>query len=387
MIRALLPWWGPVALAVYLRAQLSLVNSLEWAGAVAVLAVATLIWRRSLSPTLLMAFMVLIAALIADISSWGGPLRDLHLYLNAGSQFLNHSQVYTVDAISRYPRGGLAFLPYLYAPPTLPLFGLLSLLPSVVSDWLWLAGSTAAVIASLRLFGLSWRWSLAALVWTPIEQGLFVGNIVIPSLLLLALAPRLKGLVVAGPLLKPQNGVMALWLLRERAWRSLAMGILGVLALVAVTLPLTGIGLWRDWIASLLAYQRSEQLLTGLYGVGLGKYLPLWLFAIVAVAVTLLALRARDREGLARLGLASVIASPSLWNHGFIFAIPAFLRLRADVLWLIAGMMCQGQWPGPQAALGLGAISWIVTGLVRKAGDQEFHPFPADREPWPDIAD
>ena len=63
---------------------------------------------------------------------------------------------------------------------------------------------------------------------------------------------------------------------------------------------------------------------------------------------------ARGREGLARLGLASVVASPSLYIHGFVFAVPSFLRLRAEWLWLAAGMTSVYGWPGPQLALGIG---------------------------------
>ena len=77
----------------------------------------------------------------------------------------------------------------------------------------------------------------------------------------------------------------------------------------------------------------------------------------------------RGREGLARLGLASVVVSPSLWGHGFVFGIPSFLRLRAEWLWLVAGMMSIGQWPGPQLALGIGVTVWFVKGMVRHPGD------------------
>jgi hypothetical protein len=99
----------------------------------------------------------------------------------------------------------------------------------------------------------------------------------------------------------------------------------------------------------------------------------------------------RGREGLARLGLASVVASPSLWGHGFVFAIPSFLRLRAEWLWLVAGMLSIGQWPGPQLGLGIGVTAWFVKGMARHPDDRAaepfgrppLHPLGAVVEPWP----
>ena len=106
--------------------------------------------------------------------------------------------------------------------------------------------------------------------------------------------------------------------------------LLALLLLVLATLPLVGIDLWRDWLNGLSAYQESQQYLNGLYGVGLGRYLPMWAFLAIAALTLVAALWVRGREGLARLGLASVVASPSLWSHGFVFGIPSFLRLRAE---------------------------------------------------------
>jgi hypothetical protein len=86
-----------------------------------------------------------------------------------------------------------------------------------------------------------------------------------------------------------------------------------------------------------------------------------------------------------------VVASPSLWSHGFVFAIPSFLRLRAEWLWLVAGMMSIGQWPGPQLGLGIGVAAWFVKGMARRADDEvadglarrPLHPLGSLAEPWP----
>jgi hypothetical protein len=249
----------------------------------------------------------------------------------------------------------------------------------------------AAVLVSLRAFGLKWRWALLALIWTPIMQGVFVGNVMIPSLLLLAAATRVGGGLVFGPLFKPQNGIVSLWLVRERAWRPLVAGLLVLLLIVAATLPLTGLDLWRQWFESLAAYQQSQTYIPSLYGVGLGRYLPLWAFAAIAVFTVVAALWVSGREGLARLGLASAVASPSLFLHGFVFAIPSFLRLRAEWLWLVVGLTCIGPLPGPQIALAIGVAAWFVKGMTRDVeaeqaagpANRPLHPLGSVAEPWP----
>ena len=45
--------------------------------------------------------------------------------------------------------------------PTLPIFGLLSALPLPIASAFWVAGSVAAVVLSLRLLGLQWRYLAA----------------------------------------------------------------------------------------------------------------------------------------------------------------------------------------------------------------------------------
>ncbi|MEO8229431.1 MAG: glycosyltransferase 87 family protein [Chloroflexota bacterium] len=389
-----LGWVGPIALGVFVFWQFHVAfgwraGEFAWLVLVVVPAVAMLLVHRpSFNAVTLMALEVLAASLIYDIAySWDGGLRDLRLYLSAGSNFVAGGAVYTVEPIHSYP-SDLGSLPFLYPPPTLPVFGLLSTLPFSIAAALWVAGSVAAIVWSLRLLGLSWPWTIAGLLWPPIEQGLFVGNIAAPSFLLLAMALRLAGGLVLGGLLKPQNGVMALWLLRERAWRSLFLGIGTVLAVVLCTLPFTGIALWFDWVSSLFAYQESQRLLPGLYGIGLGRYLPLSVFLVVTAFVIVLALVPRGRESLGRLGLASAVASPSLWTHGFIVALPAFLRLRASLCWLALGLLCTGDFPGPQLALALPVAAWITGRLGRRdiAAPDELHPLDRSVEPWPDLA-
>jgi hypothetical protein len=391
-IRRLRPrrgWLGPLVLGAYFVWQFGSVwlvgrGDVVWVSFVAMLVAVLWIVRRG-PPSLVevMALEVLAASLLNDLDySRAGALRDLRLYLDAGAAFLAGHSPYTTDVLQAYP-ADLGDLPFLYAPPTLPLFGALSALPISLVGAAWLAASAAAVVVALRAFGLSWAWAAISLAWFPIEQAVYTGNVAAPSLLILALAPALPSILPVGAILKPQNAILALWLMRQRYWRSLAWGLGAVAALVALTLPITGISLWQEWLRGLLAYQGSEQNFRSLYGVGLAKYLPLPIFIAIAAAATLLALRATGRIGLARLGLASVIASPSLWSHGFMFAIPAFLSLRAPWLWLVAGLLSIGPFPGPQIGLLIAALAWFLPSLRRDDTEAGPHPLGDAVTPWP----
>jgi hypothetical protein len=355
---------GPIAVGVYALSQFLGTSpygfgGLVWAALVGFGVAAVLIVRRRITTTQVLALQVLAGSLLRDCQfSNSDPLRDLNLYLHAGAQFLAGAPVYTTLAMNHYPYGG--YLPFLYAPPAVPVFAVLSELPFWLVGSAWLGLSVAAIVYSLRVFGLSWQWALLALLWPPIEEGLFVGNVAIPVVLLLALAPRYGELLGLGTMFKPQNGIIWLWLVRQRAWRRVAAGVALAAAVVLLTLPLTGIGMWADWIRALAAYQRSQEIEPTFYGIGLGRWLPELVLVPLAAAVVGAALLRRGRKGLARLGLASVVASPSLWIHGFVFAIPEFLRLRGQWFWMAVALCAFGRWPGPQMAIGLVVAGWFV---------------------------
>jgi hypothetical protein len=79
-----------------------------------------------------------------------------------------------------------------------------------------------------------------------------------------------------------------------------------------------------------------------------------------------------------------------------VFAIPSFLRLRAEWLWLVAALMSIGQWPGPQLALAIGVAAWFIKGMARREGEagaaersgrRPLHPLGSIIEPWPAAGD
>jgi hypothetical protein len=257
--------------------------------------------------------------------------------------------------------------------------------------------SIGLALTALRMFGLPWRWVVPALLWPPLFQGLWVGNVAPAALVLFALGPWLGAGLVAGAIFKSYTGIAALWLVREKRWSAIAWGAAAIAVLALLTLPLTGLDAWRAWLDGLRQYQASQPLVPVLYGFGLPKFVPFWAYAALAVLAVAAALLRPGREGLARLGTATIVASPSLWGHGLLVALPSMLTLGSPWLWLAIGFTAvpdglQWWW-----AIGLIVASWLLPSLRRPAGGgapgekatagddgmDELHPLPAGTGPWP----
>ena len=245
---------------------------------------------------------------------------------------------------------------------------LLAALPRPLVEAGWLIASAAVAVAGLRLIGLSVRWALAALLWTPFFQGLYVGNVAVPAFSLFAAAPWFGAGLVLAAVFKPYSGLAALWLVRERRYRPIAVGVAILAGLGLATLALVGLDAWRDWIEGLRLYAESQQGLPALVAIGLGAYLPGLLPLLAAIAALGWAWLARGREALARFGVATVVASPSLFTHGFLVALPAFLGLRPTALWLALGITSVAPGLGWWLAVVLVVVASLVPGLQRTDG-------------------
>jgi hypothetical protein len=296
-------------------------------------------------------------------------LRDLHLYLKAGTHFLEGAPVYLQHVLTERP-DDLSNYPFLYPPLTLPGFAALSLIPSPLIDVLWVAASIGLAILALRTFGLGWPWVAALLVWPPFVQGLWVGNVAVPLLSLFAIAPRIGEGLVISPVFKLYSGITTLWLVRERRWRPLVLGLVLVAGTALVTLPIVGVGRWLEWVDGLRLYQQSQPLLPQfLYGQSLLRYVPWLLTVALAVAAILVAIRSRGIVSLERLGLATIVASPSLYAHGLLVGIPAILRLRSGWMWLVLALTGIAPAAPSWIGIGLAALAWFVVGMQRPATD------------------
>jgi len=228
----------------------------------------------------------------------------------------------------------------------------------------------------LRRLGMGRAWVAVFLVWPPFEQGLYVGNVAIPLFALFVTGPILGAGLILTALFKLYSGIAALWLPLERRWRDIAIGI-GLVGLwFLVTLPIVGVDRWSEWFTSLGLYRESQPILGSLVGLAPARILPQWVAVAIGIGVLVLALPGRGgAERLWRLGVATIAASPSLYSHGYAVAVPAILRLRAAVLWLVLGITAVE--PGVQwfFALAVLVASWYVPALRR-----ESEPATGDRD-------
>jgi hypothetical protein len=120
-----------------------------------------------------------------------------------------------------------------------------------------------------------------------------------------------------------------------------------VAALAFVMLPLTGLSIYGDWLAQL---QRAASPAWTIGGVALGRLIgiPDLLLSVAGIA---LALSVRGRCSAAWLGVATIIATPSVHGYTFLFLVPGLLTLRRDISLLVAAMFlgvyhAYGWWAG-----------------------------------------
>lgn len=343
-----------------------------WAGLTAIVVLGLRVRRGRWEPVDALAACTAVAALLTDLVQFNGQLlRDLGIYLRAGEHFSSGAPVYLTTVLTEAPIDKTTY-PFLYPPPMLPFLAVLAALPRGLVEAGWLAGSVAVALVGLRLLGLSWRWAAAALFWPSFFQGLYVGNVAVPAFGLFVAAPWFGAGLVLAAAFKPYSGLAALWLVRDGRARSIVVGgaILGGLAVA--TLPLVGLDAWRAWVEGLRLYAISQPGLPALVGLGLGAYLPSVLPLVAAVAAVGWAWLGRGLDGLARFGVATVVASPSLFSHGWLVALPALLGLRPVVLWLALGITSAAPGPGWWLAVVLVVGASVVTGLRRQSGG-----------PWP----
>jgi len=181
----------------------------------------------------------------------------------------------------------------------------------------------------------------SVLAWPPFAEGLITGNSQI-----LAFAAFVAFLYepIGGGLrpkeLRPAcdavNGVLAaavgavkatqllpiLYLARRR-FRAAAIGVMALGAVAAAMLPWTGISIYGDWLAQL---ERAADPSWTIGGVAVGRLLHIPDLALAAAGIAI-ALAARGRDAGVWLGIALLIATPSVHGYTFLFLLPGLLTI------------------------------------------------------------
>jgi hypothetical protein len=321
-----------------------------------------------------------------------GPLRDIHLYLGAGTTALGGTSPYLTAPVTSV--ADLEKLPFVYPPFTIPLFELLASIPRPIADALWTGGSIAAVLTAFWLLGVRGRWLIVMLAWPAPALGIEVGNVASYTFLLYALAFRFGAALVLSGIFKVQSTIPVLWLVRERRWRAIAIGI-GIIALLAIiSVPIVGLQTWAAWPDGLRFFQDMLARFPQFEALSLARPLGVALAAVLTVGAVLFALFARGRNSLARFGLASIVGSPTLYLHGLSPLLAGALFLGPELVWFFLGLGPWQLWFGiPSAWLAIGIV-WVAL-LVARGDDlrlptdlspsrADVHPAGRSGQVWPE---
>jgi hypothetical protein len=304
----------------------------------------------------LAALLVLIIVISLPAFLTWSPGVDLEIPLRAASRWSAGGQPYLASSFAETSGPGL---PFLYPPWLLPLLAPIAGLPraAVLAPWLTLEAVVA--VWTCRRLSVPWPAVPLVLLWPPFMEGLVTGNVQVIQLAAFTaiffvrgksweLLPRLPdspdsrsgmsrrtpardaldGLLAAGVGALKYTQLLALvWLLRPRP-RAAILGGAALVAVAVAMLPFTGIGLYRDWLDQL---GRAADLSWAPAGAPLAFLVgrPVATAAAVAVVVAMFFVRGRDAG--AWVGIALLVAAPSIHGYGMLFLLPTLLVLRRDL--------------------------------------------------------
>jgi Glycosyltransferase family 87 len=272
---------------------------------------------------------------------------DFEIPMRAAAHWSSGAPVYPPSAM--FVQSG-PDLPYLYPPFLLPLLAPIAAMPRPTVTGLWLIFCILCAIWTCRRLAIPWLAVPFVLAWPPFAEGLITGNSQI-----LAFAAFVAFLYEPiGGELRPKelcsardalNGVLAaavgalkatqllpvLYLARRR-FRAAAIGVVALGAVAAVMLPWTGVSIYGDWLAQL---ERAADPSWTTGGVAVGRLLHIPDLALAAAGIAI-ALAARGRDAGAWLGIALLIATPSVHGYTFLFLLPGLLTIRRDYAILLS---------------------------------------------------
>ena len=337
-------------------------------------------WRLVAALALALLGALFLVAAAVSFQGSAGRAYDLAAYLDAAGRIAAGGTPYQPETLAGpfFPGpGGL----YLYAPPLAVLLVPLASLPTGLAALIWTALHVAALATACLLMPVP-GWIRAAsfalgAFSVPILLDLNLGNVSTFVLLASVVAWRwreepLGSLALAAALLvrPPMAAVGGVWLLRRR-WRALAWTIGGVLAAVALSLPIVGVDGYLDYltvvrnVGSFTGVARNVDAASAALLLGLPQLVAgLLLAAGVALAVAAIVVASRrDAETAVVVAVgAALLLSPLLWAHYLaVLLVPAaFLATRGHTWGLLLPLL--GWLPEP--ALPLAAVAATLTPLL-----------------------
>jgi hypothetical protein len=311
--------------------------------------------NRQLTRGLVGLLVVIIAISLPSFLTWV-PGVDLEIPLRAASRWSAGSQPYLASSFAETSGPGL---PYLYPPWLLPLLVPVASLPRTIVLAAWLVFEAAVAVWTCRRLSVPWPAVPLVLLWPPFSEGLVTGNVQVIQLAAFAALlfvpgrsweprPRfldrpseqggarshtlardaLDGLLAAGVgALKYTQLLPLAWLLRPRP-RAAILGGVALAAVAVAMLPFTGIALYRDWLDQL---GRAADPSWAPAGAPLAFLVGRLLATAAAVTAAGAIFFVRGRDAGAWVGIALLVAAPSIHGYGMLFLLPALLVLRRDL--------------------------------------------------------
>jgi Glycosyltransferase family 87 len=364
-----------------------------------------LLGQRRVRLVVLLVFLAIVLVFrLGQFVYWTGQIQwgyDFSAYWTAADHLLHGQPLYLPDQLAGPYAPQRQFL-YLYPPPfavaAIPFAALFS--DYRLAEWVWTAIGAVIVVASVlalhrserlgecypRLAGRG-RWLLvgAAFAFPPVVAELVLGNVNILLLGLLTgawLAVRrgdrrgdaAAGLLVGvAALVKVFPGVLILWFLLTGRYRAAAWSIVAIVALAAITLPVTGTQPWLDYpavLANLSAPSDTTDTLAPTVWLAPVLGFTLARIAVTAIGLALVVWAARSRStpvSFAIAVLVSVLIAPALYQHYLsILVLPFLLALGAGIRGRWPALAYLLIWGGQQPALG--DLAWIVNKGFPTAG-------------------
>jgi hypothetical protein len=248
-----------------------------------------------------------------------------------------------------------------------------------VSEWLFVAVLMVSLAAALKALDVrDWRLYGLVLLWPPVVNAWYMGNVTLLLVLGLALVWRfrdralLAGVLTAAMVsLKPFVWPVALWLLATRRYRAAAWSIAAGAAINAVAWTVLGFGQIGRFL-HLSSEVTSALVHTGYGAVALGLHLGLTrgaasaaevaLSLVAALAMVWMGRRGRDDAALAVCVVLMLLASPLVWNHycALIVVPMAIARPRLSRVWLapLVLWVC----PAVHVATWQILVEWVTVG-------------------------